>query len=742
MKLIKTLAFLLLTLAFLSVNAQKKALVSKKIGYTTADADTLEVADYLFDQKDYGLALGYYKRLYEVHPEDLALTYRMGICYLYKSDEHGKAIDCFAKILDQDKKATDVKFYLGKAYFLNHQYDQAMDYFSQYNASRKTDPELQKEISRLMQNAENGKKLMADPVDVKIQNLGPPVNTTAAEYGPVISSDESVLMFTYVGPRSTGGKQNVYNQPDPYGIHYEDVFVSNKIKDKWSEPESIGDAINGVSHDACIALSSDGQKLFIYKATSKDMGDIYMSRLQGKEWSYPEKLKGDINKPDSWEGSISLSADEKVIYFSSEKKEGTGERDIYKAVLQSDGSWGGVTNIGSNINTPYNDDAPFIHPDGTQLYFASEGHNSMGGYDIFRSDLQPDGTWSEPVNLGYPVNTADDDKFYVLSADGKRGYYSSGKAGGYGSHDIYVVEPGMIGKKPVILILLKGQVTRNDQPAESGIVVTNAETGENQGDYQSNGASGKYLINLPAGVNYKVTYKMTGYADQVQTFDAKNITAFEEKNIDIRFFDQAELFLVDSTGKVISTGKQIGYGSFVFDQLPPEKNCFFKLVPEDDTVLIKNLKVFITGNDAPRFIVKNLWDKYFRLEQLKADTNTLAKTEEINTTLRIPLSFEEYLNQYGKASNPEVQFWVQIAAFKLPQNFNYNKLSGLGKVEQKDNGDGLTRFVIGGGFKTLDEANTHKKKVVEKGTADAFIYATYQGKRISVKELTERGLLK
>ena len=743
MKTIKVILFLFLAFGFLSIQAQKKAMESKKNGYTSADADTLEIADYLFDQKDYEIALTYYERIYQIHQEDLPLTYRMGVCYLNKSDEHGKAIDCFTKIMDQDKKATDIKYYLGKAYFLNQQYDQAMDYFNQYYSSKKATEEFKKEIERLKENCENGKKLMETPVEVKITNVGALVNTDAQEYGPVISSDESVLMFTYQGSRSTGGKQNIYNQPDPYGIYFEDVFVSDRVNGKWAEPKSIGDNINGLGHDACIALSSDGQKLFIYKNTSKDLGDIYMSRLEGKEWQYPEKLKGEINKPDSWEGSISLSADEKTVYFASERKGGEGERDLYKATLQSDGSWGNVTNLGPNINTPFDDDAPFIHPDGTQLYFSSKGHNSMGGYDIFRVDIQPDGTWSDPVNLGYPINTADNDRFYVLTADGKKGYYSSGKAGGYGKQDIYEVDPGIVGKKTV-LILLKGTVTDNDLPAESEIVVTNAETGENQGNYKSNGASGKYLINLPSGVNYKVTYKMPGFEDQVQTFDAKNITSFDEKNIDIRFFNKVELYLVDSLGKVLEAGKQMSYSSFSFDKLPAEKNCFFKVIPDDDTVLIKNLKIFVSGSTTPKSIAKYKTGKYFRLEieKLEADSNNLVKAAEENTTFKLPESIEEYLQRYGKAKAEGVEFWVQIAAFHVSQNFNYKSLEGLGKVEKKDNGDGLTRFVIGGGFKTLEEANTHKSRVIANGPKDAFIYATYQGKRITFKELVEKQILK
>ena len=742
MKATKLLTFLfLVSLSFL-VQAQNKSFFSTKSGYTNAEADSLERADYLYDEGDYPVALPNYILLNEAHPKDLSLLYKMGVCYLYKNDEHDKAIECFTKIMEKDKKASDINYYLGRAYLLNYKFDEALDCFNKYLLSKKIKEDRKKETEHYIENCNNGRKLLASPVEVKIENIGNVVNTAASEYVPVISSDESVLIFTYRGPKSTGGRQNVLNQPDEYGIYYEDVFISNRVDGKWTEPQGIGDNVNGIGHDACIALSSDGQKLFVYKNTSKDMGDIYMSRLQGKEWSYPEQLKGDINTPTFWEGSISLSADEKTVYFASERPGGYGGRDLYKATLQSDGTWRDTMNLGGGINTPYNDDAPFIHPDGTQLYFSSEGHNSMGGYDIFKVDLQLDGTWSEPVNIGYPINTTDDEKFYVLTADGKRGYYSSGKPGGYGQQDIYTVEPGIIGKK-VVLILLKGQVTRNDQPAEADVIVTSTDNEQNQASYKSNGATGKYLVNLPSGHNYKVVYKLNGYDDQVQTIEAKNIDSFSEKVIDIKFFDKAQLYLVDSTGKILKTATQNGFGSFVFDNLPPDKFCLFKLMPDDDTVMIKNLKIFVNGSDVPRKVIKRN-GSLFKFEQLEADKSNLEKSVEENTTLAlpkvvppttVPQTYDEYLAQYGNASAPGLEFRVQIAAFRLPENYNYKKLTGLGKIDKLDGGNGITRFTIGGAFATLKAADSHKKKAVNQGTPDAFVYPVYQGNKITWKEL-------
>jgi len=747
MKIIKCIIPLFVVLISFTAHSQSKSFFSTRKGFTNAETDSLERADYLFDEGDYQIALPYYTQLNKSHPKDLSLLYKMGVCYLYKNDEHEKSIECFTKILEKNRKASDINYYLGRAYMLNYKFDEAIDCFNKY-LGQKISKDRRAETEHYVENCNNGKKLMANPVDVKIENIGPPVNTEASEYVPVISSDESVLIFTYRGPKSTGGRQNIYNQPDPYGIFFEDVFSSNRVDGKWSDPQSLGTNINGVGHDACIALSSDGQKLFVYKNLTPGMGDIYISHLQGKEWSIPEPLKGDINTPNYWEGSITISADEKTVYFASERPGGYGGRDLYKATLQPDGSWRDTMNLGPGINTPYNDDAPFIHPDGTQLYFSSEGHNSMGGYDIFRVDLQLDGKWSEPVNVGYPINTTDDEKFYVLTADGKKGYYSSGKPGGYGQQDIYTVEPGVVGKK-VVLTLLKGQVTHNDQPTEAEIIVT-ADSGKTQAVYKSNGATGKYLVNLPSGHDYKVTYKLNGYDDQIQTVEAKNIDSFSEKIIDIQFFDKAQLFLVDSTGKILKTATQTGFGSFIFDNLPPDKSCFFKLLPDDDTLLIKSVKIYVNGNNVPKKIIKRN-GKLFRFEELESDKSNLEKLAEENTTLKLPKNlpngngtppqtYDEYLAQYGDASAPDLEFMVQVAAYRSPEKFNIQKYSNLGKIDKSEGGDGITRFTAGGSFKTLKAADSQKKKAIKQGTADAFVYPLYEGKKISWKELMAANL--
>ena len=178
-------------------------------------------------------------------------------------------------------------------------------------------------------------------------------------------------------------------------------------------------------------------------------------------------------------------------------RESFGERDLYVTKKTASGDWGEPVNLGPKINTPYNDDAPFLHADGKTLFFSSEGHNSMGGYDIFYTTITDVG-FTDPVNLGYPVNTTEDDIYYVISADGERGYYASNRKGGFGQQDIYVASPGFRGEKPV-LALVVGYVKKDDKPVDATITVSDSATGENKGTFHSNSATGKYIIALTPG---------------------------------------------------------------------------------------------------------------------------------------------------------------------------------------------------------------------------------------------------
>lgn len=631
--------------------------------WRSTELDSLTKAQILFEEENFVMALPIFEALHNSHPKELYLKYVYGICGLYRSDMHEKSMEMLGMVYEKNKKAADIEYDLARAYHYNYKFDEAILLVEKYLKGKKLTEAQRKAGEQLINYCNNAKMLVAAPVDAKIENIGDIVNTVASEYVPVISSDENVMIFTYRGDQSKGGLQNGLNQPDPMGVYYEDVFITHKENGAWVAPSSIGDNINTKEHDAAIALSNDGQKLFIFNDNGSNGGDIYLSRLEGASWSDVTRLEGDINTI-AWEGSCALSADEKTLYFSSERIGGFGGKDIYVSQKMSDGSWGPAKNLGDKINTPLDDDAPFIHPDGKELIYSSKGLNSMGGYDIFSTEYnKSDSSWSTPKNIGYPINTPDDDIYFVLSADGKRGYYASGKTGGYGLQDIYLVEMPE-GETPV-LAMVKGTITADKKPVKSEIVIEITDQNTVYNTIASNEQSGGYLVNLPLGHNYKITYKYGIFPAQVKEVDTRNITAYLEKTIDINF-------------------------EIVNDS-----------VRQADSLLAYNKSVDSTA-----------------------------------TAVVIPQKID-----IGNSTKEGLEFKVQIAAYNLPKNYKYNHLKGLGAVEKLLLDDGITRFTIGGAFRTLNEADAHKVKVRAAGQTDAFVTAIYNGKRVYLEDLEKLGLI-
>ncbi|MGZ4037473.1 MAG: hypothetical protein ACXVPQ_06565, partial [Bacteroidia bacterium] len=465
----------------------------------------------LYEEKLYSLAYERFKFVLEKHPDDLYVRYLTGICGVFISDKHDEALAYLTEVKEKNKKAADIDYYFALLYHKMYQFDKSIELCNKLLENPKLKPDQRNQLKQVIENCNNAKVLVATPVAAKIENIGSPPNTEAAEYAPVVTGDEEIMLFTYRGKESTGGLRDINDKANEYGFYYEDIFMTFKVDGKWQKPVGIG-ANNTESNDAVIALSNDGQQLFIFRANELDGGDIYVSSLNGITFGPAEKLRGEINT-NSWEGSISLSGDQKRVVFASERPGGNGGKDLYEATKLDDGTWGHVKNLGNNINTRQDEDAPFLHPDGRTLVFSSKGHNSMGDFDIFVSDFnESDSSWKKPVNVGYPINTTDDDIYYVLSVDGKRGYYASAKTGGQGDKDIYMVEPGLSTKKSYVTII-KGKVTENGAPYLGEVAVVIANGGKNYGTFKSNSASGSYLLSLPSGRNYKISFTHPKYGE-------------------------------------------------------------------------------------------------------------------------------------------------------------------------------------------------------------------------------------
>jgi outer membrane protein OmpA-like peptidoglycan-associated protein len=546
---------LFLTFAFVS-----QAQVLKEI---------LAKGDRFFNRKDYESALSNYLQAYEMAPEDPETNFKVGVSYLH-GDKKSKALSYLEKAYTTKPEVDlDIDYHLGMAYQYDHQYAKAREHYEEFKRRNKR---LSNIADHKIAECIIGDSLSQHPAYVDIENIGRVINSSFHEYSPLLSADGNTMIFT--SNRST----------DDYkiksGTNFEDIYISHRSGDSWSEPEKISPNINNKFHDAAASLSSDGQTLFLYY--EEGAGDIYVSKLEGSEWTVPEPLNKNINNPMFWETSACISADGKKLYFTSNRPGGQGELDIYVSEIDANGEWGKAVNLGPVINTPFHEDSPFIHADGNTLYFSSDGHPSMGSNDIFKSELK-NGKWSEPVNLGYPINSIDYDGFFVLSPDKKTGYYSAMRENGIGNADIYeikflepppkpkpveeqepvivpVTEPivpvedtvttiATVDPQPVveeeenfidpivelhkemkIVTILKGKVidANTAEPLVAVITLVNNESNVVVERIHSKAGSGDFELVIPHGGNYGVATEAAGYLFNSINFNVPQFADYQE----------------------------------------------------------------------------------------------------------------------------------------------------------------------------------------------------------------------
>lgn len=537
----KTLFFtcFLLFTAILGVVAQPPTDDRKKINIKKL----LAVGEEAIRIEEYHNALAPLKQIQEVEPRHPQANYLLGITYL-NTDQEASSLPFFETAQQGQTPTTppmdNLAYYLGRAYHLNLKIDSAEKYYALYKKNYKegsAKPVYErsvrnitpKDIDFYLSQCVSARKLMGEPVNVKITNLGPKINSKYPDFVPVVSADETKMIFTSRRPGGVGNEIDVST-----GQHFEDIYVSEKDESgEWTTPINIGSHINSDGHDASIGLSPDGQVLYIYKddpKASQLAGDIYESKLESGQWTKPVKMQEGINS-EAWEPSASISADEKVFFFSSDRTTdgAIGGRDIYMVRRLPDLTWAAPINLGPKINTPYDEDAPFIHPLGKRLYFSSRGHNSMGGFDIFVAEWN-DSTleWSEPKNLGYPINGASDDIYFVFSADGVRGYFSSSRVDSYGEKDIYMVE---MPEEHVVVIVMKGKVydENTKAPVAALIEITDNSTQKVITAVNANDFNGRYTVVLQPNKSYGIQVTAPGYL--MKSFQVNMLNQFEALEI-------------------------------------------------------------------------------------------------------------------------------------------------------------------------------------------------------------------
>ena len=449
--------------------------------------------EYFLAYEAYEDALAGYQKVYKEFPDNAYINYRVGICLLNIPGKKAEAIPYLEKAvlsasdhyvegsMSEKHAPYDSYFYLGKAYHLQYNLEKARENYEKYLALLDPDDKVNQAFVRQeIKSLDNARQLMEHPVYYETESLGENINTGNKDFDVVISGDESVMVYI------TSLK------------FYDALFFVTKSGKNWGQPINITPQVQSDGDLYPTGLSFDGKTLLMSR-NDKFNSDIWISDYVGNEWSKARKLGKNINTK-YWESSASFSPDGKKLYFTSNRKESIGGLDIFVSEWDElDNKWGPAKNLGGEINTALNEETPYFTADGKRLFFSSQGFNTMGGFDIFYSERRSDNSWSPPVNLGYPLNTTDDDLVFVPVDNGNFGYYSVyDQEKGKGNEDIYRYE--IFSASHPRPVEIAGKITLNNQPegyiANPVISIVNSNTGETIYSEQINPQEGTFALTL------------------------------------------------------------------------------------------------------------------------------------------------------------------------------------------------------------------------------------------------------
>jgi outer membrane protein OmpA-like peptidoglycan-associated protein len=539
-----------------------------------------------------------YVQVLDFDPENIKANYMAGYLYLQTINKE-RAIPYLSKVYELDPEYTfDLYYQLGRAYQFGLDFENAKLFFDKYIDLCNTDTEYEGEDRIAPQLAEMhikecfiGTELVASPLNYNITNVGPNINSEWPEDGPSVNQDETLIVFTSRRPEDNLN-QDVFEDNFPY----EEIFISSKEDGRWMKATNISEVINTPFFESSLAISNDGKELFIY--LDENRGDIYLSeKLNSGVWSEPVPIPGEVNTGNK-ETSVALSPDGNIMFFASDRVGSYGGLDIFYCQRDRRGYWVEIKNIGSTINTPGDDDFPFMEYDGKTLYFSSTGHEGMGGYDIYKTVYDSaNQTWIKPVNIGYPINTPDDDISFITTQQGERGYFSSVREGGFGYQDIYMFTvPEEIQRitetEPEIVKLPDYRqpinITLNIEDENGNPVSAKVEVLNKSGNFLvgiSNLSTGKYLASVKnnESTDYNMSVEKDGYVfiNRMYTLPAST--------------DKIQTFAYDFVLRKIVTGSRLILRNIYFD---------FNMVTLKDESMFEINKLYNMLAENSRLIVE------------------------------------------------------------------------------------------------------------------------------------------
>lgn len=411
-----------------------------------------------FENKNYSDAIKGFESALVGSPSDYDLQLKLGLCYMYSYIDRTKSIELLDKLKEKKDNNFEALYYLGRAYHVNYKFDEAIFYYQQFADSCKDSLTIA-EALRQIEMCNNGKKLVANPVDVTLRNMGDAINSDAPDYNVFVDQEESILVFT-----SKRKKRNKSETPAEDGFYPSDILMSSFEEGAWQKPKVQSNVCTEVSEQS-VGMSPDGQLMFLSIEGRGATGEMIVSSRKTGSFKEPIKVEKTVNSSAA-EFTATVSQDLQKFYYCSNREGGEGGFDIYMAKRLPDRNWAIPLSVSDKINTEYDELYPQLSPDEKTLYFTSNGHNTMGGFDLFKSEWDPKTkSWGEPINLGYPINTPDDDMHFAVNVDGTRGYIATHRPDSRGDLDIYSVTFNNVeAKNSIILgnVLVPATIDYND----------------------------------------------------------------------------------------------------------------------------------------------------------------------------------------------------------------------------------------------------------------------------------------
>ena len=492
-----------------------------------------------------------------------------------ETQQYEKAVTAFETSFTLKPDARSSAYYFVAESFWNlDDYKNTIGALSKYLSFTNLPPEWVENSKHILSNAKFAIEAVKNPVPFNPINLGDSINSKYLDLFPSLTADENTLVFM---------------RRDPYGKDWnEDFYISHFVKEHWTKARNMGDELNSIYQDGAMSLTNKGNEMYFASDRKGGFGsvDIYYSQRKNGKWTIPVNLGASVNSV-AWETQPSISADGKTLYFVSTRPGGLGGSDIWMTTKNLKGLWNTPINLGPTINTKYEEQTPFIHSDGQTLYFSSFGHPGMGSADIFYCRKDSIGKWSTPINLGYPINTKNEENSFTVSLDGKHVYYSSEKGKEKGDLDLFYFDLPE-GARPIPVTYLNGIITNitSGDFLNAEVQLIDLETGNSINSFSSDETTGEYLISIASGKNYALNVSKNGFL-------------FRSENFSLADHNPSEPYKLDIKLQPVKTGESVVLKNIFFEtgsaalkkESTVELNKLVSLLKEN-----QNLKIEISGH--------------------------------------------------------------------------------------------------------------------------------------------------